>query len=107
MDGAFPVDASGRLPNGKTFDGPAEMRAILADMEPEFARTLTEKLLTYGLGRGLERYDRRTVQGIVRRATEADSGLQTLILEVVKSLPFQSRRAEGDPVLTTADATIH
>ena len=106
MDGAFAVDASGRLPNGTTFSGPAEMRQVLTGMLPEFSRALTEKMLTYALGRGLERYDRRTVQGIVRRLGESDYGLQTLILEVVRSLPFQSRRAETGPVLSASN-TVH
>lgn len=94
MDGAFPVDASGTLPTGQSFSTPAEMREILSGMVPQFSRALTEKMLTYALGRGLERYDRRTVQGIVRRLGEQGYGLQTLVEEVVRSLPFQSRRAE-------------
>jgi hypothetical protein len=106
MDGAFAIDASGRLPNGRTFNGPAELRDVLSDMLPEFSRALTEKMLTYALGRGLERYDRRTVAGIVRRLGESDQGLQTLILEIVNSLPFQSRRAEGAPVLQASN-TVH
>jgi hypothetical protein len=70
------------------------MRAILGGMLPQFTRALTEKMLTYSLGRGLERYDRRTVQGITRRTAEQGYGLQTLVKEVVRSLPFQTRRAE-------------
>lgn len=95
MDGSFPVDSSGTLPTGQSFTTPAEMREILSGMLPQFSRALTEKMLTYSLGRGLERYDRRTVQGITRRLGEQGYGLQTLVLEVVRSLPFQSRRAES------------
>jgi hypothetical protein len=94
MDGSFAVDSSGTLPSGQSFTTPAEMREVLTSMVPQFARSLTEKTLTYSLGRGLERYDRRTVQGIVRRLGEQGYGLQSLVREVVKSLPFQSRRAE-------------
>jgi hypothetical protein len=94
MDGSFPVDSSGTLPTGQSFTTPAEMREILSGMLPQFSRALTEKMLTYSLGRGLERYDRRTVQGITRRLGEQGYGLQTLVQEVVRSLPFQSRRAE-------------
>lgn len=95
MDGSFPVDSSGTLPTGQSFTTPAEMREILSGMLPQFSRALTEKMLVYSLGRGLERYDRRTVQGITRRLAEQGYGLQTLVQEVVRSLPFQSRRAES------------
>ena len=64
MDGKFPVDSSGTLPNGKTFQRPAEMRAVLTSQLPQFSRALTEKMMTYSLGRGLERVDRRTVDDI-------------------------------------------
>jgi mono/diheme cytochrome c family protein len=103
VDGAFPVDSSGTLPSGKSFSSPAEMREVLSGMLPEFSRALTEKMLTYSLGRGLERYDRPTIQDISRRLAASDAGLQTLIGEVVRSLPFQSRRGEA-PVTTTASA---
>ena len=98
QDGSFPVDSSGVLPNGKSFTGPAAMRKILGDMRPELSRSLTEKLLIYSLGRGLERYDRPTVRTITRKLADQGYGFQTLVLEVVRSLPFQSRRAEGVPV---------
>ena len=63
QDGKFPVDASGAFPNGKTFTGPAEMKALLKDDLPEFTRCLAEKMLTYALGRGVESYDRRDRAG--------------------------------------------
>lgn len=95
MDGKFPVDSSGTFPNGKSFTTPAQMRALLAEELPEFARCLTEKMLTYSLGRGLERYDRRTVEGIARKLGASGYRFQTLILEIVRSLPFQARRGEA------------
>jgi cytochrome c553 len=94
MDGKFPVDASGTLPNGKTFGTPAEMRELLKSKLPEFARCVTEKMLTYSLGRGLEPYDRRTVDEISRNWAQGNYPFQQLIFEVVRSLPFQSRRGE-------------
>jgi hypothetical protein len=97
MDGKFPVESSGVLPGGASFSTPAEMRQVLAGMLPEFSRNLTEKMLTYALGRGLERYDRRTILEITDRVAESGYGLQTLVSEVVRSLPFQSRRAEERP----------
>jgi len=95
QDGGFPVDSSGVLPGGRSFSGPAEMRAVLNEMLPDFARCLTEKMLTYALGRGLERYDRATVRSITQRLESSGYGFQTLVTEVVRSLPFQSRRGEA------------
>jgi mono/diheme cytochrome c family protein len=99
-DGKFPVDASGTLPDGKTFSSPAEMRAILISQLPEFSRCLTEKMLTYSLGRGLERSDRLTVDDLNKKLAADQYHFQTLIYEIVKSLPFQSRRPEN--ALTSA-----
>ena len=94
MDGGFPVDSTGVLPGGKKFSNSAEMRQILSERVPELTRTLTEKLLIYSLGRGLQRYDRPTVNGITKKVAASGYGFQTLVQEVVRSLPFQSRRAE-------------
>jgi mono/diheme cytochrome c family protein len=97
QDGNFPVDSSGVLPSGKSFSNPAEMREVLSGMLPDFARCLTEKVMTYALGRGLQRYDRPTVNGITKRLAASGYGFQTLVEEVVHSLPFQSRRGEALP----------
>jgi hypothetical protein len=94
-DGAFPIDASGVLPNGKAFSGPAELRQILSQMSPDLSRTLTEKLLTYALGRGVASYDRPAVRSITRKLEASDGGFQRLVREVTRSLPFQSRRGEA------------
>ena len=100
MDGGFPVDSSGVLPGGKKFANSAEMRQILNDRLPDLTRTLTEKLLIYSMGRGLQRYDRPTVNTITARVAASGYGFQTLVREVVRSLPFQSRRAEpASPVV--------
>ena len=95
QDGSFPVDSSGVLPSGKSFSSPAEMREVLSGMTPDFSRCLTEKMLTYALGRGLARYDRPTVNAITKKLGSSGFGFQTLIHEVVRSLPFQSRRGEA------------
>lgn len=94
-DGKFDIDSTGTMPNGKSFQGPAELRRILAEDRDEFARCLTEKMLTYALGRGLERYDRPAVRDIVAKLSKDDYRMSTLILGIVNSLPFQMRRAEG------------
>ncbi len=95
MDGKFPVDASGTLPNGKTFATPGEMRALLTSQLPEFARTMAEKMLIYSLGRGLGSYDRATVNAITNDWAREGYPFQSLIYDVVGSLPFQSRRGEA------------
>jgi hypothetical protein len=92
MDGKFPIDATGTLPDGRSFSGPEELRSILRADHQAFEHCLTAKLLTYALGRGLERYDKRTVSGIVSRLPEREYRFSGLILEIVNSLPFQSRR---------------
>ena len=94
-DGKFPIDSSGTLPNGKSFGTPAEMKIILKAQLPDFASCLIEKLLTYSLGRGLERYDKKTVEEINKNLAASDYQFQALINEIVKSLPFQSRRGEA------------
>ncbi len=94
MDGNFPVDASGKLPNGNTFSTPSQMRELLISQLPEFSRNLTRKMMTYALGRGMEAADDRTVDEL-RQALEDDGyHFQTLIHKIVNSLPFQSRRGE-------------
>jgi hypothetical protein len=104
MDGKFRIDSGGTFPNGKSFVTPAEMRTLLKDEVPNFSRCLTQKMLTYALGRTMERYDRVTVNDITRKLAASNYQFQTLIYEVVRSLPFQSRRSEAssktDPVKT-------
>jgi hypothetical protein len=97
VDGKFPVDASGTLPDGRSFDGPGELRAILSSERDAFAKALTAKMLTYALGRGLEPYDRRTVRMIARKLPEHDYRFSGLVLEIVNSLPFQMRRGVTTP----------
>jgi mono/diheme cytochrome c family protein len=93
-DGEFAVDASGSLPNGQTFASAGEMRALLTSQLPQFSRTLTHKMLTYALRRGLKPYDRRTVETIHRAVAADGYRFKTLVYQIVKSLPFQSRRGE-------------
>jgi hypothetical protein len=92
MDGKFPIDATGYLPDGKEFNGPEELRGILTGQRETFARALTSKLLTYALGRGLERYDSPTVKQIAARLPARNYRFSALVLEIVNSLPFQHQR---------------
>ena len=87
------IDASGALPDGTKFNGPAELKQALLRDPSRFVTTLTAKLLTYALGRGLEDYDMPVVRSIVRDAVVDDYRLQTLILDVTESQPFQMRRS--------------
>jgi mono/diheme cytochrome c family protein len=89
-----PVDASGVLPSGETFHSPAELRRILERRLPDFARCLTEKLLTYALGRGLQTYDKPAVREIASRLAASGYGFQALVYGVVHSLPFRERHEE-------------
>jgi mono/diheme cytochrome c family protein len=91
--GNTPIDSSGVLPDGTKFEGPAELRKILLDRKDEFASTVTKKLLTYALGRGLEYYDQPTVRAILRQSAPSGYRWSSLILGVVESTPFQRRRA--------------
>ncbi|HVZ34951.1 MAG TPA: DUF1588 domain-containing protein, partial [Polyangiaceae bacterium] len=102
QDGAFPVDASGVLPDGHSFSSPAELRRILRSKLPDFARCLTRKMLIYALGRGLGSSDAETVQSITEHLAASGYRMQTLIREVVESTPFRSRRAEGAASTTAA-----
>ena len=93
-DGQFPIDPSGLLPEGESFSGVKGLKAILKGRKAEFCRALTEKMLTYALGRGMEPYDRPAVDRIVRALLAGGARFSTLILEIVKSDPFQMRRGE-------------
>jgi hypothetical protein len=89
------IDASGALPDGTPFNGPRELRAVLLNHPETFISTLTEKLLTYAVGRGLEYYDRPAVRAIAREAAGSDYRFSALILGIVKSPPFQMRRSRS------------
>jgi hypothetical protein len=93
-DGGSTIDASGKLPDGTTFNGPSGLKAVLtSSRREEFASTVIEKLLTYALGRGLEYYDQPTVRAILRQCDPADYRMRDLIAAVVMSTPFQMRRS--------------
>ena len=101
-DGKFPVDATGTLPNGKSFATPAEFRRLLLANLPEFEHCLTQKMLTYALGRGLGPQDRVTVSEIDHKVIQSDYRFQALIREVVRSMPFQMQHGE---IISKSDQT--
>jgi len=90
-DSGVPVDASGMLPDGTSFSGPAEFREALLDRPDLFVSTVAEKLLVYALGRGLESYDAPAVRKIVRESMQQNYSFSSLVLGVVSSTPFRMR----------------
>jgi hypothetical protein len=87
------VDASGQLADGTAVDGPAVLRKALMKHPEQFVRTMTEKILTYALGRSLQYYDMPTVRAIVRDAARNDYRFSALVIGVVNSTPFEMRKA--------------
>jgi hypothetical protein len=85
------IDASGELADGTRVDGVVALRRAIVSRPDVFVGTMTEKLLTYALGRGLDYHDAPVVRGIVRDAARNDYRFSTLILGVVHSTPFQMR----------------
>jgi mono/diheme cytochrome c family protein len=94
-DATLPIDASGILPGGKKFTGSAELKKILASNREAFAECLTEKLLIYALGRGLEPYDRTATKQITAKLAANDYRFSSLITGIVDSVPFQMGRGDG------------
>ena len=90
------IDTTAVLPDGTSFDGITDLKQILKDRKQQFVRCLTEKMLTYALGRGLEYYDRPTIDQIVAQLEVEDYRSSVLITEIVKSDPFRLRRGTED-----------
>ena len=89
------IDASGELSDGTKVDGVVSLRRALVREPDIFVGTVVEKLMTYGLGRGLTAHDMPTVRGIVRRAAARDYRFSAVVLEIVKSAPFTMRVKAG------------
>ena len=85
------IDSSGVLPGGEKFAGPVELKKILIQRKSEFVRNMTEKMLVYGLGRGLDTDDQCTVEAIVKAVEKDGYKFSRLVLEIVRSEPFQKR----------------
>ena len=95
-DGEHPVDGSGVLPTGETFNGPIELISILSGRKEPFRELMAEKMLTYALGRGLEVYDQCAIQEITNHLNKNDDRFSALVTAIVNSDPFQKRRGEGE-----------
>ena len=95
IDNGAAIDTSAQLSDGSTVDGPAALRQALLRRPDMFARNVTEMLLTYALGHRVEHYDMPYVRAILRESGKADYRFSSLVLGIVKSPPFQRRRAES------------
>jgi hypothetical protein len=93
-DGAFDIDASGEFADGSKFSGPGDLKSIILAKREDFVRCLAEKMLTYALGRGVEYYDRPTIEKIVRSMPGQEYKIQGMIQEIVLSEPFLKRGKE-------------
>jgi hypothetical protein len=90
-DGGVPIDPAVELYDGQPINGPVGLRQALLRYSPQFIRMVTEKLMTYGLGRGVEYYDMPVIRSIVRDAGRNNNRFSAIVLGIVKSAPFQMR----------------
>jgi len=95
-ESGVPLDASGVLADGTPVDGVVALRHALEARSDVFVRTLTEKLMIYAMGRGLQYYDMPVVREIVRKAEKQNNRFSALIMGIVTSTPFQNRVAGDD-----------
>ena len=94
VEAGHPIDASGGLPDGSRFDGVSGLEQALLRRPEIFAGVVTEKLLTYALGRGAEHYDAPAIRKILRNARDGHYRLSSLIIGITASVPFQMRRSQ-------------
>ena len=95
-DGPFDIDSTGEFPDGKKFRGPADLKTLILERKDEFTRCLTEKMLTYALGRGLEYYDRPVVEKIVKNLAAGNYKFSVLVIQIVQCEAFRERRGMTD-----------
>jgi len=103
-----PIDASGQLGDGTKVNGPVELRQALTAHPEQFVRTMTEKMMTYALGRGLEYYDMPVVRGIARSAATNNNRFSSIVIGIVESTPFRMKKssAENEAAATAPPGTI-
>jgi hypothetical protein len=101
-DGGVPLDTSAVLWDGTKINGPIELRQALLHYSPQFVRTITEKLMTFALGRGVEYYDMPVIRSIVREADRDDDRFVSILMGIVKSAPFQMRTKEVEEEVAEA-----
>jgi hypothetical protein len=101
-DGGSPIDATGKFVDGTPLDGPASLRALVVKYQDQYVRNVTEKLLTYALGRGVEYPDMPLVRKIVRDAAPSNYRFSSLVMSIVTSAPFQMNMKEAGTSQTAA-----
>ena len=89
------IDAAGKLPDGKSFSTPAELKSLLAERKADVARNLTKRLMAYALGRQLEGYDEIVIDQLMVKIAPDDYRMQTMIIEVINSYLFTHRKVKG------------
>jgi hypothetical protein len=95
QDNGAPIDAAAQLFDGSRIDGPATLRDAILKHRGTFVRNMTEMLLTYALGRGVEYYDMPHIRRIIADAGRTNHRFSSIVLGIVKSAPFQMRRSES------------
>jgi Protein of unknown function (DUF1592)/Protein of unknown function (DUF1588)/Protein of unknown function (DUF1587)/Protein of unknown function (DUF1585)/Protein of unknown function (DUF1595) len=105
-DGGVPIDTSGVLWDGTKVNGPIELRQALLHYSPQFVRMITEKLMTFALGRGVEYQDMPVIRSIVRDADRDDDRFVSILMGIVKSAPFQMRTNEIDEEVAAATPVV-
>jgi len=93
-EGGVPLDTSAVLWDGTKVNGPIELRQALLHYSPQFVRMITEKLMTFALGRGVEYEDMPVIRSIVREADKNNDRFVSLLMGIIKSTPFQMRTKE-------------
>ena len=96
-DGNFPIDTAGKLPDGTAINSADDVKHVLLAKKDLFVRNLVTKLLTYGLGRGVDYYDACTVREIAKQTAEHDYRFRSMIVAMVQSDAFLKRRAFVEP----------
>jgi len=105
-DGGVPIDTSGVLWDGTQVNGPIELRQALLRYSPQFVRMITEKLMTFALGRGVEYQDMPVIRSIVHDADRDDDRFVSILMGIVKSAPFQMRTKEIDEEVAAATPVV-
>ena len=94
-DQGLAIDSAGKLPDGKEFSTPAELKRLLAKREADLARNLTERLMAYAMGRQLEGYDDVVIDQLMVKIAADNYRVRTIITEVITSYLFTHRRIKG------------
>jgi mono/diheme cytochrome c family protein len=106
-DGFQPIDATGSLPDGTKFNGVAELKKTLVARGPQFVSTLTERLMTYGLGRVVDYRDMPAVRKVVRDAAANDFRFSEIFVGIIKSTPFQMKTMPAPQTAASTTTAAH